>query len=678
MVLPSLLCEIHAVSLNPFAGFTDQQHEPVADYSIHRGVYLSNMPTTSIFPLMTDENINGMVGIPSLQSPFLNPLLQQQSLFTLAKQNIQTKPKNNRPPHSGGNIREQGNSQQRPRGVTLDIRGGGYRLEQPRSHRPYNSPNSGGNSGRNSAQRPSSGRNTASSVNRKQIQRPRNPPVRGNIKLSSNAEFVNPENVLPMHPRIYKQFLQQNPQAAAYLRAQMPSSASYPGRAPSNPLDATKQIPSKLTRNRNVPPRTHLSALSSLSNVPNKFKIPSSQLSGMQLGLGLQGQSPLNQGRQPTFEDFYNSDPQFYQQLSQTPEGKAMLTQMYQHFGSSANRPNSPNKVPSSLTQNANPFAQTYTDINNYATSAGFSANNMPANAAGNQFANNFALSGQTGEQFNKQTLQDYNMASQFSQKPQQLMHQQQPVMQHQQALQHQQLLQHQQRQPQGYSSISSSPQQSDYSGRQPYGETIPSPGPNADGKTAYASPQNIPNPYNSNQYNVPGYSDDSSASFASGGAVYDPSTYQSPYQENHKVVDGSTIDQSTVDHTAYSSNFSPSDPLATIENTKINAPNYYNYPSSDPSPYSASSSRFPSTALHEISPSDIVKRQPESSNSFKQQQSAKPANAPGYWTPEQLFAPQSTGLQNESPFVYPAASSSSSDQQPQDEQQDGKFRTLY
>lgn len=689
-MFPTLLGEIQGVSLNPFAGFADAQYEPAAEYSIPRGVYLSNMPTTAIFPIMSDENINSMV-IPSLQSSYGNPLLQQQpSLFTVAKQTVRAKIKNARPNQlSSSNIRDQGNVQQNPRAVTLDIRGGGYRLEQPRTQRPYKPQGSGETPTRNNAQRPNNARNTASGVNRKQMQRPRNPSLQNphyNMKfetplasIPSNVELVNPENVLPLHPRFYKQFLQQNPQSAAFLRAQKQPQSRYPGTLSSTSFDATKQILPNLTRNRGVRPNSQLPS-PSFSNGPTNFQIPAAQQIGTQLNFAPHGQPTLNQGRQPTFEDYYNSDPQFYAALSQTPEGKAMLHQMYQQLGSSANKPgvNAPNKTPTSIVPKANPFAQTYADINSYSAAAGFPAgNNMQAGQISNQYGNNFGLSGSTNAHLNKPVVPNYSSVPQFNQRPQlsqspqqqipQTVPQQQTRLQHQPALQPQSVSQAQVPQSQ-HQSYPSSPQLSSYSGRQPYEEANPSPTPSPEHKKQYHPSQEVNNQYNS--FAGTKYTDESPSPFASDGVGYDPSTYQSPYQENPKVVDGSTID-----HVGYSSNFSPIDPISPVQNNNGRAPNYYTYQSSDSSPYNKATShrqRFSSSALHEISPSEIVKKPAETSSSFRPQP-PKVANSPGYWTPEQLFAPESTGLQNESPFAHSSSISSSSQPEAQDEQQDGK-----
>lgn len=685
-----LLSTVHAVSLNPFAAFADSQYEPVADYSIHRGVYLQNMPTTSIFPIMAGENVNSMVGIPSLQSAFANPLLQQQSsLYSVPKQNVRPKLKNTRinPQHQSSNVRDQVRNAHPPRGVTLDLRGGGYRLEQTRPQRPYKPPGSNGGPMRNTALRPNNNRNTASTVNRKQVQRPRNPPLKNpqyNMKfqgsmptLPPNAEFVNPENVLPLHPRIYKQFLQQNPEAAAYLRGQKPSrpGSSYAGSP--NTFSAPKPSPPKVTRNRGPPPNSQLASSSPYSNVPTNFQIPSSHQAGIQqtAHFNLQNQATPTQGFQPTFEDFYNADPQFYASLSQSPEGKAMLNQLYQQYGSSASKPTSgsPNKSPQSILSNPSPFSQTIADINSYAAAAGYSSGNtFTGGQTNNQYANILAANNPTDGQFSKQNVPEYTLAQPYSQNQQQSLPQQQTFIQNQPALQHQPVLQQpqqvtyqqpQQVQPQSlsHSSHPSSQKHPSYSVRPTYTENSSPPAANQEPKKQYQS-QTIRNPQN--PYSGHTYSED--VAFSSGGSDYDPSTYQSHYQENPKVVDGSTVD-----HAAYSSNFSPVDPLATTENTHAPAPNYYSYPSSDHNPYSASSSRFPSSALHEISPNEG--KRPSESNTAYRVQPSKTVNSPGYWTPEQLFAPESTGLQKDSPFSYPT--SVAPDSQPSHhEQVEGKW----
>lgn len=688
------LDKVQCVKVNPFNGLIGTNYEPTADFNINQGAYMNNMPVASIYPMMADESFHTMVGLPSIKpqgNPFVNPLFGEVSQ-TQNKRNTRNnnqRNSNSNPQHQHGN-----NGPPKNRGVTLDVRGGGYKLEKHQSAKPYKAPvaessvrntqryndgrNNGRNDGRNNGRSHSNGRNTgrqsnSSPRNRKPNQSQRGPTMKNphyNMKFETslpsmppNVEFVNPENVLPLHPRIYKQFLQQNKQFAAQFQNRnkpnqfkSPNGGNYRGSFQGNSFNNPKPSASKPTRQRGNP---QSSSFPQFSNFESNFQLSGGQLSSSdipsQFGFFDQqsGRKPLNS----EFDDFFKQDPSFYASLGQTSEGQAILSQFQQQLGGSnkpskskSQRPSFTNKPSQQAYSNTNSPTYAGSGISSFSSGTGSHTESGIPSFSTNYFGTNQGNrpndAGNTNH--NQSPSPDYQQMMMYYQ--QQMQQQQQP----------------QQQLPQQYSPSSGQTGQSHFQGPLSGSSYIPNQ------QYSNAQVQNSPfGEYQFTQGQGSHFQDNSqtfgntpeSATYSKSKTIpYDKGNYPNSYQASHKDIKSQIPDIHTADQTGYTFNpFSNVDPLATVENNNQAVHDYYGYqhtPGHHKSPLYNIDHKIPYTngGLHEISPYSDEKTSTDHTAASSQSNSNKPESPPGYMTPEQLFAPQSTGLQSEAKFGYPSA----------------------
>ncbi|XP_055951647.1 myb-like protein AA isoform X2 [Argiope bruennichi] len=697
ITLLATLCEVYCVRLNPFTGFSDN-YEPLTDFSINQGAYLPNMPMLSIYPKINDDSLNTMIGLPSLNSQMLsfsNPLLPSLSQTSISRPpSNQNKVKNNRnnnqrSPNSNSQ-QNQRTGPQKNRAVTLDVRGGGYKLEQKQNNRPYKAPvaagsvrntqrpNSNSNNNRNGGRNPGRPNNMPPRNRKPNNQRPRGPTMKNphyNMKFETslpsmppNVEFVSPENVLPFHPRIYKQFLQQNKQFGSFLqnmekmnppKAKPQNNRNFGGPPfPGNGRNPGKQLPSKMTRNRGNQMSSSFAQSSQFSNFAPNFQTPGGQTPGSEMPPQFNFLQKQNAGKlfNPPFDaNFFNQDTNFFSSFGQTSGGSPVLNQFQQQqqIGNQGKLPNMQPQgppvanIPSTNTyQNSKPpsFGNSNPSYPGAVESPAIESG-MPA-SFGNFFGSNQGMAQYDGNNMQSNTKI--------------------PDKEFQQMVQYYQQLQQQSSAPPrqypappsplGSASFSESPQSSSLISNYPPTQQFPNLSEQTNPYNEYQFMQD--SSHQNAQTQIPG---GQSLSYGKNANLpYEDSVLPSRYQANQDQVKSQLSD--IHDQTDYTMPpFSPVDPLASaIDGSHQDIQDYYGYQqvSSNHKPSLYSNEQIAqnggSSGMREISPYSEEKNSPEYETPLKDSnsKSISEESTAGYMTPEQLFAPHSTGLQSESKFV--------------------------
>ncbi|XP_015917513.2 nuclear pore complex protein DDB_G0274915 [Parasteatoda tepidariorum] len=670
-----------SVRLNPFGGYSDSSFDQLTDFSINQGSYIPSLQASSLYSLMGDDSFTNIGGFPSLNPqmlPFANPLspvLPQITLSAAASTPMNTK-SNVRSPNFNSYPPRTGQGYPKKRGVTLDIRGGGYKLEQ-QGARPYKAPiaessvqnpqrvNSGKYNGLNNP-KPNSG----PPRNRKPNQRPRGPNIKNphyNGKFESplasippNVEFVNPKNVLPFHPRIYKPFMQQNKQFTSQIQSQNNQKRSKaPSRKPNagnlnshqrNPYSSgynSGSSPPKPTRNRGNPFVSPLASSQSYS--PNyqlqESQFPNSPSTSSQFGMQPQQTSDYFQNKPLYSEDLLNQDPSFYGMLSQTPEGRAVLSQMKHQQKKSSHSSQKPQSAPSFTKP---PTPQDFMNVKALLTGENLSSFN-----SGTEHQN--APSSQSSYHGNYGT--DSNSQSQKTPNP---------------PIDYQQMLMYYQQQQQ--SAAIPKPSSSYQSVNGDFSSSLSNGQPNYSlNQNQFSGVQTKNNPYGQQTSNVPHHD------FIPQGAG--SITYDNPYSNGNSPFNNANVNSfrntnkqsnqiniKDMDQTQFTlPPFSPTDPLASVDTNK-DLRDYYAYqhtvanlksPTYSNDESVAISSHSEPSAIHEISPYQPDEKKVTEYEVVVQKDNSK-SHTSGYMTPEQLFAPQSTGLQSDLKYGYPSHSDSS------------------
>ncbi|GFS88337.1 uncharacterized protein NPIL_89472 [Nephila pilipes] len=704
LIALTTLCEVNGVRINPFTGFSETNYEPLSDFSINQGAYIPNMPLVGIYPKLHEDNFNTMIGLPSLNSqvfPFVNPLsstLPQTSISRPHPQRNKVKNarNNNQRPPNGNTQQKQRNAPQKNRGVTLDIRGGGYKVEQKQNIRPYKAPiaessvrnpirqNSNRNPGDNSARQ-----NNSPPRNRKPNQRQRGPTMKNphyNMKFETslpsippNVEFVSPENVLPFHPRIYKQFLQQNKDFGAYFQNMNKRNPSKLKPANNRPFGSSfqgnghnpgKSTPSKMMRNRGNPMSSSLAQSSQFPSFAPNF--PGSQLSNSDISSQFGFQQKPNSEKlfnSPFNINFFNQDPNLFASLSQTNEGRAVLSQLQQQsqLGSQGNIPNAqPLKPQFANKPSPNVYPNTkhspFTNSNpSFQGAVGSPTETGIAPSYSNYFGGNQGVA-----QYDGGNVQS-NIKSQN------------PDKEFQQMLLYYQQLQQQQQSQQPATPVKQFPPSSSNPSAPP---SYPEPSQSSSSIPNFPPNQqqysNVPvqtNPYNEYQFmqgssyqnshsQVP--ASQSSHFSKSTNTPYEDSGYSNSYQTGQDHVKSQITEIQNADQAGYTlPPFSPVDPLATaVEGSQQDIQDYYGYQQASThhkSPLYSNeqiAQNGGSSGMHEISPYSDEKSSSDYGTSAESTSTKSPGSeiTSGYMTPEQLFAPHATGLQSEAKFGYPSA----------------------
>ncbi|GFY76573.1 uncharacterized protein TNIN_92291 [Trichonephila inaurata madagascariensis] len=704
LIALSTLCEVNGVRINPFTGFSETNYEPLSDFSINQGAYMPNMPLVGIYPKLHDDSFNTMIGLPSLNSqvlPFVNPLSPTLSQAPNSRPHhprnkVKNTRNNNQRPLNGNTQQKQRNGPQKTRGVTLDIRGGGYKVEPKQNIRPYKAPiaessvrntqrqNSNRSPGANSARQ-----NNSPPRNRKPNQRPRGPSMKNphyNMKFETslpsippNVEFVNPENVLPFHPRIYKQFLQHNKDFGAYfqnMNKRNPPKSKPPTNRPFGPsfqgngYNPGKSPPSKPMRNRGNPMSSSLAQSSQFPSFASNF--PGSQLPNTDINSQFGFQQKPNVGKlfnNPFDINFFNQDPNLFSSLSQTNEGRAILSQLQQQ-SQLGNQGNIPNTQPVRQQLNNKPSPNVYPN-----TKPSSFANSNPSfqGPVGSPVEAGIAPSFQNHFGGNQGIVQYDGSNAQSNVKSPNPEKEFQQMLLYYQQLQQQQQFQQPATPVKQFSLPSSNPSapQSFPESSQP--SSMPNYPPN---QQQYSNTPIQTNPYNEYQFmQGSSYQDthsqapaSQSSSFTkSTNAPYEDSRYSNSYQTNQDPVKSQITEIQNADQAGYTlPPFSPIDPLATaVEGSQQDIHDYYGYQQASThhkSPLYSNeqiAQNGGSSGMHEISPYSDEKSSSDYGTSAESTSSTKAPNSEitsGYMTPEQLFAPHATGLQSEAKFGYPSA----------------------
>ncbi|KAG8187483.1 hypothetical protein JTE90_009549 [Oedothorax gibbosus] len=639
--------QAQSVNMNPFSGFLGTNYEPTADFTLSQGTYIPNLPTTSIYPMMADESYQTMFGLPSIKpqgNPFLNPLLQEASIQHSVSDTRNSNYKRNlnmNPQHQQGNNR----------GVTLDMRGGGYKLENPRNVRPYKAPVAESSvrntqryqDGRTFVRNPSNGRNSGRQGN--SPPRSRGPTLNNphyNQKFESvlpsmppNVEFVNPESVLPLHPSIYKPFLQQNKQFASRFRnlnkSKPSSGGSYSGSFQGSSFGNPKPSASRPTRNRGSPSSSALSQSSLYSNFAPDF----GQLSESDISNSFfQQQSGGNPFSSQFDTSLFNQDTSFYSSFSQTPEGKALLSQIQSQAGAQ----NKPSNFKSHSTSFANkPSQHTYSNANSpiFAGSSISSSSGGAGSQSGiPSFGSNYFA---TSQGFGQTDASSLNQSPNIDYQQMMAYYKQQMQQQPQQEI----------AQPQQYSASSGQNLQSQFQAQ----SSAPSYSPSQQYQFLQGQGSRF---------------QDHSQTYTPESATYTRAKVAAnPYQANHKDIRSHTpihTDQTSYTH----SNFAPLETLASVANNNKAVHDYFSYHTSghQQSPQFTVHQKVPSYlkgGLQQILPNSEEKTSMDHIVSSQGSSSKTSESSHGYMTPEQLFAPEHTGLQSEAKFGYPSAHGGSS-----------------
>ncbi|GFR32835.1 uncharacterized protein TNCT_245882 [Trichonephila clavata] len=671
LIALSTLCEVNGVRINPFTGFSETNYEPLSDFSINQGAYMPNMPLVGIYPKLHDDSFNTMIGLPSLNSqvlPFVNPLPQAPiSRPHHPRNKVKNTRNNNQRPPNGNTQQKQRNGPQKTRGVTLDIRGGGYKVEPKQNIRPYKAPiaessvrntqrqNSNRNPGANSGRQ-----NNSPPRNRKPNQRPRGPSMKNphyNMKfetslpsIPSNVEFVNPENVLPFHPP----------------PGNRPFGPSFQG----NGYNPGKSPPSKAMRNRGNPMSSSLAQSSQFPSFASNF--PGSQLPNTDISSQFGFQQKPNVGKlfnNPFDINFFNQDPNLFSSLSQTNEGRAVLSQLQQQ-SQLGNQGNIPNTQPlrQQLSNKPSPNVYPNTKPSSFANSnpsfqgpVGSPIESGIAPSFPNPFGGNQGIVQYDGSNA-QSNIKSPNPEKEFQQM----------------LLYYQQLQQQQQFQQPATTVKQFSQPPSNPSAPQSYPESsqsssIPNYPPN---QQQYSNTPIQTNPYNEYQFMQGSSYQDShsqapapqSSSFTkSTNAPYEDSRYSNSYQTNQDPVKSQITEIQNADQAGYTlPPFSPIDPLATaVEGSQQDIQDYYGYQQASThhkSPLYSNeqiAQNGGASGMHEISPYSDEKSSSDYGTSAETTSSTKAPSSEitsGYMTPEQLFAPHATGLQSEAKFGYPSA----------------------
>ncbi|GIX87074.1 uncharacterized protein CEXT_54081 [Caerostris extrusa] len=364
--------------------------------------------------------------------------------------------------------------------------------------------------------------------------------------------------------------------------------------------------------------------------------------------------------------NFFNQDPNFFSSLGQNNNAQSAMGQLQQppQLGNQAKLPHSQpqrpqftNKPSHNDYQNLKPFTNGNPSLPGVLGSPGETG--IPSS-----FGNNQGM-----VQYDGSSIQS-NLKNPNSDKDLQQM------VQYYQQIQQQQL--QSPTHAKQYPTPLANPLMSTYNESPQPPSPLPNYPPSSSSLSNYPPSQQFPSapiqtsPYNEYQF-MQGSSYQDSHSQMPGGqpaygnnknVPYEDSGYPSTYQASQDQAKSHISEIQNADQAGYTMPpFSPIDPLASaIDGSHQDIQEYYGYQQASTqhkSPlYSTEqiAQNGGSTGMHEISPYSDEKNSPEYENPTKSSSSKSSSSSDstaGYMTPEQLFAPHSTGLQSEAKYGF-------------------------